>query len=618
MYKSWVGMVIWFVFASMCQVSKADSAIVIINRVVTPPPFPPTLPSLNASDSFVYYHYEITGTGYYDGDYGGGVCESFDLDLGLKTAVEEQTTHVSSNGTCSASSKSAAYDLHLEIPYCIHGPDPCPIQYTSNYFTCVSTTNVDCQARVIFPNGSGWDILPIYFYTNYDLGCGSLAIGATYSLTTYGKWGDCPPYIICSAKGCLYQLDLVLTPTKHTIPPIPSSFSSLNFIQGTGVSSYPGSDNSSTIASDGQFEVGGNFTISFSRPTNRWNLYNSIFASSDLINWENIGSVYVPRAATTFSFTDSNVSNHSQRFYFATDGITEPSGTYGFVKVTATTNGVIIANPLLSKNMTIGSLLTNLPSGTTLLSWGETDWNGTNIYKSAGWDNPHWELTPGNGLFICPKTNMILKFIGKVLQGNITNYIPVGKTIRSSALPLVGSLNALGLTNFSSGDRIQKRSGAGYITYTNIAGAWSPSVPILAAGEAIVVNCASNTSWSQAYQNLTDIDPNTLIPVALDVNYNDENDHTAGGYLYGYLLGSGTWGWVPDGSVCELWSVNVQDKLVTKAATSDFTSGEGEVDFYIPDDFTPGDQGDYVHLRYRNGNICGPWSNPLSNSILPY
>jgi hypothetical protein len=100
--KEWMVFTMCLVFAGMAFVSEADPPIVLINTIITPPPFPPSIPSLQSDDSSVFYHYENTGTGYYDLDLGGGFCEEADLDLGLKTAVEEQTTHFKTNGTYTA------------------------------------------------------------------------------------------------------------------------------------------------------------------------------------------------------------------------------------------------------------------------------------------------------------------------------------------------------------------------------------------------------------------------------------------------------------------------------------------------------------------------------------
>ncbi len=181
----------------------------------------------------------------------------------------------------------------------------------------------------------------------------------------------------------------------------------------------------------------------------------------------------------------------------------------------------------------------------------------------------------------------------------------------------------LGLTNFASGDYILKRNGTGYSAFTNISGVWYPSTPSLALGEAVIINCSSNTSWSQTYQNLTNIDVYALSPFILDFWYNDENNHSAGGGVFFYC-DSSEWDVeprdviVPDDAICELSSVYFGNVIITCTPTGDLLDGEGQITFLITDDFMPGDQGDYVRVRYKNGNVCGPWSNPLSNGILPW
>jgi hypothetical protein len=291
----------------------------------------------------------------------------------------------------------------VDIPYCLHGD--CPITYYTNYYNCISTNDGSCGAVVSFPNGTGWDILPVIFYANYDLGCGSLIVGASYDLTTYNPSpGHCPGEITAGASGHIYELTLTLTPTNHT----PLSFSAYDSSPTPSVSSYPPSQNPMT-ASSGAFDASGHFQFSFSAPNNT--IY-SVFASSDLQTWENIGNTEFSGTSTQGSFVDSNAPSYSQRFYIITpDGQTN-SDAFGFVKVTATTNGTIIANPLLTSSMSIGDLLTNVPNGTIVQFWGETNWAGTNVFSSGNWSDSSWLLTPGNGLFIQPSTNVVLTFIG--------------------------------------------------------------------------------------------------------------------------------------------------------------------------------------------------------------
>jgi hypothetical protein len=52
--------------AVVCMTFKTDAqtTVVTVLHVVTPPPFPPTIPSLEPDDSSVNYNYETTGSGW--------------------------------------------------------------------------------------------------------------------------------------------------------------------------------------------------------------------------------------------------------------------------------------------------------------------------------------------------------------------------------------------------------------------------------------------------------------------------------------------------------------------------------------------------------------------------
>ncbi len=102
--------------------------------IITPGPFPPTLPSLDSDDSFVSYHYESTGTGWWSDD-------PENITIGLLTGVEEQTTHFKTNGTSVASSQSASGNFQFTTWYCMFPPT-----YYSNYSTCVSSNDASCSA----------------------------------------------------------------------------------------------------------------------------------------------------------------------------------------------------------------------------------------------------------------------------------------------------------------------------------------------------------------------------------------------------------------------------------------------------------------------------------------
>ncbi len=615
------------IFAILTNASAtiADPPIVIIDKTITPPPFPPNVPSLASDESMVIYHYEITGTGYWQGD------PEYHI-IGLVTACEEQTTHYKTNGTTSGSSRSALGDFGMQIPHC-------PLQgwlYWSNYTTCLST-DVSCSATTYWYDDTyganlgsdygGSDIIQLG--TNY-LSCGTILKHESfyrYTLNPPGQneGGACGrvPTTIMTGQGRLYQIDLTLTPgcSNNSIP--------LSWQWNDALlpfaTAYPASGNPTTPA-NGAFDSNGNFQFSF---TGQSNTVYCVFASTNYETWENVGEVYLADTNTLGSFVDTNAPSCKQRYYMTIqqmemdeDHTNPPSDAYGFVKINVTTNGALVANPLVSSNMSISSLLASLPNSTTLQLWDQTNWGPTATFSAGSWDQPYWQLTPGNGAFIHPSTNTTLTFIGQPVQGYITNFIPSGMSVRSSALAMAGGVDTLGLLGLTNGDSILKRSGAGYVAYTNILGTWHPSTPTLSVGEAIIINSANGTNWSQFYQTPPYIDALTLSnPLLFFWNATTTySDPTGNMYFYwdNYWWNiAPRYPAIPDGAIFELAESQGEHLVLTAPATNDSLSGEGTEMFTYPDDYPPDyqpSQGVLVYVRYRNGNFCGPWSN----GVLPY
>src|SRR4051812_15813194 len=117
---------------------------------------------------------------------------------------------------------------------------------------------------------------------------------------------------------------------------------------------------------------------------------------------------------------------------------------------------VLLANQLNTTNNTIGGVLVNSPDGAIFQKF-------LNGYSAYVYDSlvPGWTpdgnatLNPGEGGFFKSPVATTLTFVGEVLQGNLTNTLPIYKyAVRSSIVPQSGTLTQLGVPG-EDGDVVQ-------------------------------------------------------------------------------------------------------------------------------------------------------------------
>jgi len=160
----------------------------------------------------------------------------------------------------------------------------------------------------------------------------------------------------------------------------------------------------------------------------------------------------------------------------------------------------LFSNPLNATNNTIGALIQAPPDFSNLYKWTGTGFvTATYVSFNGGWDQPTLTLNPGEGAFFnaaAPYTNT---FVGEVMQGNLTNPVPVGYSIRSSKVPQSGGVDTLGLSGLTDFDNLFQWTGSGYTTFTYAFGGWNPSVPQLNVGEAVFLNTQNGATWNRTF-----------------------------------------------------------------------------------------------------------------------
>jgi hypothetical protein len=152
----------------------------------------------------------------------------------------------------------------------------------------------------------------------------------------------------------------------------------------------------------------------------------------------------------------------------------------GYVNVPVPHGYSLIANPLNSANNTVSNLFSGSPGavGNTVYTWNGANFVA-NFYDDLGgaWANPNLNLAPGTGFFVNnPGTSYTNTFVGEVLQGSLSNSVPLGYTLTSSKVPQAGFTLDLGL-NAQPGDYVYMWNGNNFVAifYDDLGGAWNPA-----------------------------------------------------------------------------------------------------------------------------------------------
>ena len=163
---------------------------------------------------------------------------------------------------------------------------------------------------------------------------------------------------------------------------------------------------------------------------------------------------------------------------------------------------VMIANQLNTTNNTIGSLLAPpmVHDGDFLYKYAGGFTSSQYSTDDGQWDpSPSVTMNVGEGAFYFPAQATTLTFFGEVLQGSLTNTLPLGvKVMRSSMVPQQGLVSTdLGVP-FDDGDFLYVynvgQNNAGYLSYqySTDDGQWDPNQPTINVGQGFFYVKAAN------------------------------------------------------------------------------------------------------------------------------
>jgi hypothetical protein len=194
----------------------------------------------------------------------------------------------------------------------------------------------------------------------------------------------------------------------------------------------------------------------------------------------------------------------------------------GYVNVSVPPGFSMVSNPLNAGtgNNTVGKLFANItggvPTGFRVYSFNET----TGLYNTAANYLPgvgfspagsaNVEVLPGYGVFVfnpqaAGSPALTLTFVGEVMQGNLSNPIPTGFSIKANQVPQAGKPDSFGLPG-AAGDKVfrfNKNTQLYYTASTFVVGpGWLPAVQPIDVGEAFFhYRAPANgaTAWTRTF-----------------------------------------------------------------------------------------------------------------------
>jgi hypothetical protein len=175
----------------------------------------------------------------------------------------------------------------------------------------------------------------------------------------------------------------------------------------------------------------------------------------------------------------------------------------GYVNVNVPPGFSMIANPLNASTNTITALFGAAPDGTVIYKFNPATGTYTSNLKDFGeWSIPNDTLVPGEGAFIRNNGTQpfTVTFVGEVMQGNLTNAIPNGFSIKSSMVPQSGQLDTVLGFPAVDGDTIYRfnNTTGTYTSSVRDFGEWSTN-PVPAVGESFFVFKNGAATWTRQF-----------------------------------------------------------------------------------------------------------------------
>jgi len=166
----------------------------------------------------------------------------------------------------------------------------------------------------------------------------------------------------------------------------------------------------------------------------------------------------------------------------------------------------LLANQLNTTNNTIGSLLSSGPAGAIFQKYN----GGFSAYVFDDLDlvwtpDGNATLNPGEGGYFRSPVATTLTFVGEVMQGSLTNTLPIGNyVVRSSIVPQTGRTSTdLGVPG-EAGDIEQTfNNGFSAFVFDDLDLVWTPSEPTNTLGSSFFYRKSPTATQSKWIRNFT-------------------------------------------------------------------------------------------------------------------
>jgi len=194
----------------------------------------------------------------------------------------------------------------------------------------------------------------------------------------------------------------------------------------------------------------------------------------------------------------------------------------GYVNVTVKPGFNLVSNPLTAADNTVNALFKNMGGG---VPEGLKVFVYRNGFKTSQYEplddaflppeNASLTILPGEGVFVfSPATaDKTLTFVGEVPQGNLSNPIPTGFSIRASQVPQAVKPDSIGLKApvAGEGDKYFRynttKKGYDSYQYEPLDDAWlggaagdPPGLPVLNVGEAFFYfRVGQPVNWTRTF-----------------------------------------------------------------------------------------------------------------------
>jgi hypothetical protein len=159
------------------------------------------------------------------------------------------------------------------------------------------------------------------------------------------------------------------------------------------------------------------------------------------------------------------------------------------------------ANAVLTGPPADGSLLYRFNPVTQGYYDASTYLSGVGWYPQSGNTNdPVLNLPLGEGFLIWTPQRWTNVFVGEVPQGNLTNPVPAGYSLKASIVPQAGSLTSLGFPAHPN-DLVWHGAPPALSSYRfdDIDLVWYPTDPILSVGEGFFLQAVDSRMWIRTF-----------------------------------------------------------------------------------------------------------------------